>query len=123
MTAEPADVGVGNWEAFGVAPSEVPAWKALGFGPFEAAMAHGDGFTPTFAVHYRRQLRKAAAFWREAGLDCPEGLRWHRAGFVAKEATRWRSLGIDVETARALRAGYLRNGADSGEQNRTRARR
>ena len=105
--------GAERWEEFGVDPSDVPGWKALGFGPFEASMAHGDGFTPTFAVDYRRQLSKTAASWTCAGLGTPEGLRWHRAGFAAKEATRWRSLGVDVDAARALRAGYHRAGPTS----------
>jgi hypothetical protein len=81
-----------NWEALGVDPAH--------FDPFEAAMAQGDGFTPAFAVHYRRQLRKTADCWSRVGLDSADGLRWHRAGFRAKEAKRWRLLNVDVEAAK-----------------------
>ncbi len=95
-----------GWELFGVPVAEVPAWKALEFGPFDAALAHGDGFTPTDAVHYRRQLCKTANRWRRTGLASAEGLRWHRAGFAVTEAVRWRSLGVEVETARARRDGW-----------------
>ena len=55
-------------------------WKAISFGPFEAAMAHGDGFTPSSAVHYRHQLHKIARSWGHVGFSTTEGLRWHRAG-------------------------------------------
>ncbi len=95
-----------DWEAFGVRPIQVEGWKSLGFGPFEAAMAQGDGYTPTFALDYRRQLQVTATWWTRVGLASTEGLRWHRAGFGAKEAARWRSLGVDVEAARGQRAGY-----------------
>jgi hypothetical protein len=95
-----------NWEALGVDPAHVAGWKKLGFDPFEAAMAQGDGFTPAFAVHYRRQLRKTADCWSRLGLDSADGLRWHRAGFGAKEAKRWRSLNVEVEAASGQRAGY-----------------
>jgi len=95
-----------NWEALGLDPAHVAEWKKLGFDPFEAAMAQGDGFTPAFAVHYLRQLRKTADCWRRVGLDSADGLRWHRAGFGAKEAKRLRSLNVDVEAARGQRAGY-----------------
>jgi hypothetical protein len=96
------------WEVFGVPPAEVARWKALNFEPFEAALAHGDGFTPTAAVHYSRQLRKTADSWRRTGLNSVEGLHWHRAGFGPKEAIRWRSDRVDVETARRRRDGYDR---------------
>ncbi len=89
-----------DWEAFDIDPAEAQGWEALGFGAFDAAVAYGDGFTPRFAVHYRRQLLKTADSWRRVGLDSIEGLCWHRAGFATKEATRWRSRGADVETAR-----------------------
>jgi hypothetical protein len=83
----------------------------LGFGPFGAALAHGDGFTPSFATHgYSHQLRKTADRWTRVGLDSAEGLRWHRAGFGIKEATRWRSRATDVESARNQRAGYRKAG-------------
>jgi len=100
------DPGSENWDAFDVHPAQVAGWKMLGFDSFEAAMAQADGFTPVFAVHYRRQLRATAGRWRRVGLDSVDGLRWHRAAFVAKEATRWRALGVDVEAARGRRAGY-----------------
>jgi hypothetical protein len=100
------DPGSENWDVFGVHPAQVAGWKMSGFDSFEAAMAQGDGFTPAFAVHYRRQLRATAGRWRGVGLDCADGLRWHRAAFVAKEATRWRALGVDVEVARERRARY-----------------
>jgi hypothetical protein len=95
-----------SWEALQVPLAEVAGWTALGFGPFGAAMARGDGFTPSFATHYRRQLRHTVNSWARACLDSTEGLRWHRAGFSAKEATRWRSLGVGVDSARSRRDGY-----------------
>jgi len=95
-----------NWEALGVDPAHIEGWKKLGFDPFEAAMAQGDGFTPAFAVHYRRQLRKTSDCWSRVGLDSADGLRWHRAGFGAEEAKRWRLLNVDVEAARGQQAGY-----------------
>jgi len=95
-----------RWDEFGVARSEVTGWKAINFGPFEAAMAHGDGFTPSSAVHHRRQLHKVARSWEHVGLATTEGMRWHRAAFSANEAVRWRSRGCDMETARSRRAGY-----------------
>jgi len=100
---EEAEPDPEDWEAFGVDPAQVAGWKMLGFDPFTAAIAQGDGYTPTFAVHYGRQLRATADCWRRVGLDSADGLRWHRAGFGAKEATRWRSLDIDVEAARERR--------------------
>ena len=103
MKPEPSDEG---WEVFRVPLAQVKEWKSLDFGPFEAALAHGDGFTPLNAVHYRRQLLKTAESWRRIGLDSIEGLGWHRAGFGTKEAIRWRSRGVDIETARGLRDGY-----------------
>jgi len=96
----------GRWEEFGLDSAKMAGWKAIGFDPFETAMAHGDGFTPSFAVHYRKQLHQTARSWERVGLDTAEGLRWHRAGFAAKEAVRWRSLGVDVEKASTRRAGY-----------------
>ena len=95
-----------DWEEFGIDPADVVGWKGLGFSAFDAAMAQGDGYTPTVAAHYRRQLHKTADSWRRIGLDSDEGLHWHRAGFGVKEATRWRVLGVNVETARCLRDGY-----------------
>ena len=80
-----------RWDEFGVGPSDVTGWKAISFGPFEAVMAHGDGFTPSSAVHYRHQLRKVARSWEHVGLATTEGLRWHRAAFSANEAVRWRA--------------------------------
>ena len=109
---EPPPASAGSWEDFGINPSEVPGWKAVGFGPFKASMAHGDGFTPTFAVHDGRQLGQMAASWTRVGLGTPEGLRWHRAGFTAKEAKHWRSLGVDVQVAKARRTGYDSDGPD-----------
>ena len=106
------DSGSDNWDALGVHPAQVAGWKILGFDSFEAAMAQGDGFTPAFAVHYRRQLRATAGRWREVGLDDTDGLRWHRAAFGAKEATRWRALGVDVEAASGRRAGYGKKGKE-----------
>jgi len=100
------DSGSEDWDEFGVHPAQVAGWKMLGFDSFEAAMAQGDGFTPAFAVHYRRQLRATAGRWRGVGLDSVDGLRWHRAAFGTKEATQWRALGVDVEAARGRRAGY-----------------
>jgi len=108
VPVQKSNPGEQDWEPFGVDPAEVPGWDQLGFDAFEAALAHGDGFTPMNAAHYHRQLRKTADRWRTLGLASADGLRWHRAGFAAKEAIRWRSEGIDVETARGLRAGYLR---------------
>ncbi len=105
MEADPDDE---VWEVFGVPLAEVTGWKALDFRPFEAALAHGDGFTPTAAVHYSRQLRKTADSWTRTGLDSVEGLHWHRAGFGATEAIRWRSESVGVETARRRRDGYDR---------------
>jgi len=95
-----------RWDEFGVGPSDVTGWQAISFDPFEAAMAHGDGFTPSSAVHYRHQLHKIARSWEHVSLATTEGLRWHRAAFSAKEAVRWRSRGCDMNTARARRAGY-----------------
>ena len=105
-----------DWEALGVPLAEVTRWETLDFGPFEAALAHGDGFTPLSAVHYRRQLRKTADGWRRIGLATRSGLGWHRAGFGAKEATRWRSLGVDVDAARRRRDGYHPDRTEIGDR-------
>jgi hypothetical protein len=111
------------WVDLGVHAEDVAAWKAEGFGPFHAALAQGDGFTPSIAVHYRRQLRRVARTWVRQGLGSPEGLSWHRAGFAASGAVRWRSQGVDVATARIRRDGYERGSArgslpDPGTQHR-----
>lgn len=111
---EKSDPSEQDWEAFGVDPAEVSGWDQLGFDAFDAALAQGDGFTTMNASHHRRPLLKTADRWRTVGLASAEGLCWHRAGFAAKEATRWRSEGVDVETARGLRAGYLRRGSVGG---------
>jgi hypothetical protein len=95
-----------SFEALGVPPGEIKAWTALGLEPFGAALARGDGFTPSFAVHYLRQLRRTIGAWSRASMDSSEGLRWHRAGFAARDATKWRSLGVDVDNARSRHGGY-----------------
>lgn len=95
-----------RWDDLGVHPEDVAEWKAQGFGPFEAAMAQGDGFTPSVVSHYRQQFLQVVGSWVREHLDSEEGLRWHRAGFAAKEAVRWRAEGMDVEAARARRARY-----------------
>jgi hypothetical protein len=114
-TVAPAIVGGPDedaaWVDLGVHAEDVAAWKAEGFGRFDAALAQGDGFTPSIAVHYRRQLRRVARTWVRQGLDSLEGLRWHRAGFAAADALRWRSQGVDVATARIRRDGYERESA------------
>ena len=97
-----------NWEEFGFEPAAATGWKELGFGPFAAAMAHGDGYTPMFAVHYKGPLQKMATSWMRADLGTPEGLRWHLAGFAAKATVRWRELGVDVEAARTQRSAHGR---------------
>ncbi|HZU80765.1 MAG TPA: hypothetical protein VE991_12685 [Acidimicrobiales bacterium] len=96
-----------RFEELGIDAKDAADWSDVGFGPFEAALAHGDGFTPSIIEHYRHQLERIARSWAEVGLDCAEGLQWHRAGFAAKEAASWRAQGVDVETARARRAGYV----------------
>jgi hypothetical protein len=88
-----------SFEALGVPPGEIKE-------PFGAALARGDGFTPSFAVHYLRQLRRTIGAWSRASMDSSEGLRWHRAGFAARDATKWRSLGVDVDNARSRHGGY-----------------
>jgi hypothetical protein len=95
-----------RWDELGVDPTLVDAWKDIGFSAFQAALAQGDGFTPSFAVHYRHQLQQVAESWVGAGLGSAEGLRWHRAAFSAREAVTWRSQSVDVDTAQARRAGY-----------------
>jgi len=97
---EPAITNSEDWEAFGIHPAQVAGWEALDFGPFEAAIAQGDGYTPQFAVDYRKLLRSTADRWKQEGSCSEEGVRWHQAGFSAKEAARWRSQGVDVEAAR-----------------------
>lgn len=97
---------VHRFEDLGIDAKEAAEWRAAGFGPFEAALAHGDGFTASIAVHYRHQLKQTARSWAREGLDSEEGLGWHRAGFTAKDAARWRAKGADVETARSRRSGY-----------------
>lgn len=94
------------WAAFEIPQLEIEGWKSASLSPFEAALAHGDGFTPLIAVHYRRQLRRTAAAWQRAGLGTKEGLFWHRAGFTAKEAVKWRDAGVSLDAARALQHGY-----------------
>lgn len=96
-----------SWKEFGVPALEVQGWKALDFEPFAAALAHGDGFTPSNAIHSHRQLMKIAAAWRRVGMDSIEGLAWHRAGFGVKTAVQWHMDGVDVQTASKRRAGYL----------------
>ncbi len=104
------DVDDPRWDDFGVRPEDVAAWKAQGFGPFGASMCQGDGFTPSIVSHYRHQLLQVVSSWVREHLDTEEGLSWHRAGFAAKEAMRWRALGMDVDAARARRAGMARTG-------------
>jgi len=79
------------WGDLGVHVEDVMTWKAEGFGPFDAALAQWDGFTPSIAIHYRRQLRRIARTWVRQGLGFLEGLRWHQAGFNAFDAVRWRA--------------------------------
>jgi len=114
-TVAPAIVGGPDedaaWVDFGVHAEDVAAWKAEGFGPFDAALAQGDGFTPSISIHYRRQLRRVARAWVRQGLGSLEGLRWHQAGFAAADALRWRSQGVDVATARIRRDGYEQESA------------
>jgi hypothetical protein len=116
IPVEEPEPGKEDWEAFGIDQGEASGWDALGFDAFDAALAHGDGFTPSFAVHYREQLLKTADSWRRMGLNSTEGLRWHRAGFAVKEATRWRSLRVNVEAARGLRDGYYQSRETIGGQ-------
>lgn len=97
---EPAITDPEDWEAFGIHPAQVAGWEALDFGPFEAAIGQGDGYTPGFAVDYRKLLSSTAGRWKQEGLCSEEGVRWHQAGFSAKEAARWRSHGVDVKAAR-----------------------
>jgi hypothetical protein len=98
-----------EWDAFGISRSETIGWKHVGFDEFEAAFAHGDGFIPASAAHSQRMLHKAAAAWRDAGLDSLEGLRWHQAGFRGPaEALRWWANDRDVASAMAARDGYLK---------------
>jgi len=94
------------WAELEVPQREIEGWKSAGLSPFEAALAHGDGFTPLIAVHFRRQLRKTSAAWQRVGLDTKEGLSWHRAGFTAKEAVTWRDAGVSLDAARASQDGY-----------------
>lgn len=103
-----------RWSDLGVRTEDVAEWKANGLGPFEAALAQGDGFTPTTVTHYRRQLRRIARPWARRGLDSREGLRWHQAGFAAGDALGWRSQGVDVATARIRRDGYGRGSTRTG---------
>lgn len=110
VAEERSELSREEFEALGVDPNHVAGWMRLNVGPFEAALAQGDGFTPGFAVDYQGQLHRTAESWRRVGLDSHEGLRWHRAGFGAKEVTRWQLLGVDVEAARGLRAGYRHDG-------------
>jgi hypothetical protein len=106
----PATVGTSNedgqWLDLGISAEDVSEWKANGFGAFEAALAQGDGFTPSFARHYRNQLRRIADTWIREGLDSVEGLHWHRAGFAAADAVQLRSQGVDVSTAQIRREGF-----------------
>jgi hypothetical protein len=97
---------IDRFEQLGIDANEGAAWRAAGVGPFEAALAHGDGITPSTIVHYRHQLQRIASAWVREGLDSADGLEWHRAGFAAKEAAGWRAAGIDLERARARRSGY-----------------
>jgi len=100
-----------RWSNLGVRDDDIAGWKAEGFGPFDAALAQGDGFTPTIVGPYRRQLRRVARTWVRQGLGSLEGLVWHQAGFTAADAQRWRSQGVDVATARIRRDGYERGAA------------
>lgn len=95
-----------TWAEFEIPQLEIKGWKTAGLSPFEAALAHGDGFTPLIALHYRRQLRKTAAAWQRVDLDTKEGLFWHRAGFTAKEAVKWRDAGVSLAAARASQHRY-----------------
>ncbi len=98
----------GSWLDLGVRTEDVAQWRDEGFGAFEAALAQGDGFTPSMAVHHRRQLERVAHTWIRQGLDSVEGLEWHRAGFAAADAVKWRSQGVDLSTARIRRDGFDR---------------
>ena len=117
-TVAPAIVGGPDedaaWIDLGVHAKDVAAWKAEGFGPFDAAMAQGDGITPTIAGPYRHQLRRTARRWVRQGLGSLEGPVWHQAGFTAADAQRWRSQGVDVATARIRRDGYGRGSTRTG---------
>ncbi len=106
----------GRWAALGVPAQDVAQWKAQGFRPFEAALAQGDGFTPSIVKHHRHQLLRIAKTWERADLDSAEGLRWHRAGFASPDAVRWRALGVDVATARIRRDGYDHRPEPSGRR-------
>ena len=98
-----------EWGASGFSESETTGWKHVGFDAFEAAFVHGDGFIPSSAAHSQRMLHKAAAAWRDAGMDSLEGLRWHQAGFSGpSDARRWRANDRDVASAMAARDGYLK---------------
>jgi len=113
-TVAPAIVGGPDedaaWADLGVHAEDVAAWKVRGLGPFDAALAQGDGFTPSIVTHYLRQLLRVAHIWEHQGLNSVEGLQWHRAGFAAADAVRWRSQRVDVATARIRRDGYDRVG-------------
>ncbi len=95
-----------GWEELGVDAGEAAAGQAIGFGPFEAALAAGDGFTPSFAAHYRAQLRRTAQAWLRSGMGEVEALGWHRAGFGVGEALRWRARGAYPQEAARRAAGF-----------------
>ncbi len=115
-----AQDGDGQWAELGVPAQDVAQWKAQGFGPFEAALAQGDGFSPSIVTHYRRQLLRIARAWERQCLDSAEGLHWHRAGFAVPDAVRWRAQGVDVATARIHRDGYDQMPGRSGRRGRVR---
>jgi hypothetical protein len=98
-----------DWEAFDFDATQASDWGRTGFDAFEAALALGDGFNLTSAVHVRSLLHQTATDWRDAGLGCVEGLRWHQAAFSVKEALRWRARNHSVSLAMAIRDGYVKD--------------
>ena len=79
-----------EWEALGVHAWAVDQWKRAGFSPFEAAMAQGDGFTPMFAVQYRRTLGQSADAWIRAAIEPLQALQLHRRGITARQFSKQR---------------------------------
>jgi len=74
------DVGgldLSDWEALGFDTAPTSDWATVGFDAFEAALALGDGFNLTSAVHERSLLHRVAADWSEAELRSVEGLHWY----------------------------------------------
>src|SRR6185437_4756258 len=79
-----------EWEELGVHDWAVNQWQGAGITPFEAAIAQGDGFSPLFAAHYRRSLRKSADAWIRAGIEPFQALQSHRRGLTAKQVAKQR---------------------------------